>query len=109
MSKKQPSDAPIPIGAIGRIYCGLDPDLSDEALREYWEDVFPTMIEKPCGVLGWCPYGPLVEEYPLEEEDLHESMVRRSPEHCMVFGHYCPVFFTAEPFADLEAIARNVI
>jgi hypothetical protein len=109
MSKNQPSDAPMHIGAIGRIDCGLDLGAIDDALREYREKVFPPMIEKPCGVLSWCPYGPLVEGFPLDEADIDESTVLRSPERCMVFGHYCPAFFTAEPFADLEAMARNLI
>lgn len=44
--------------------------------------------EKPCKKLGWCPYGVLVERFPLKEECDEES--------CRVFGHDCPVFTCAE-------------
>ena len=43
-------------------------------------------VIKPCHNMGYCPYGQLVEEYPLSKSD-------RS---CKVFGHDCPVFYLAE-------------
>jgi len=46
------------------------------------------MIKKPCNKLGFCPYGQLVEEYPLKEKVDKVS--------CDVFGHDCPVFYMAE-------------
>ena len=53
-------------------------------------------IEKPCHKLGWCPYGQLVEEFPLREErDEHFS--------CTVYGHDCPAFYHAEGFAEERA------
>ena len=49
--------------------------------------------EKPCHVLKYCPYGPLVEEYPLRE--------KRDPKYsCTVFGHDCPVFYQKEGFCE---------
>ena len=49
---------------------------------------------KPCSTLGYCPYGPLVETFPLKEE--------RDEESCEVFGHDCPVFTVAGPSVEGE-------
>ena len=49
-------------------------------------------MDKPCHVLGYCPYGPLVEDFPLLEKEDEET--------CSIFGHQCPVFYVAEPFMD---------
>jgi hypothetical protein len=47
---------------------------------------------KPCKDLGYCPYGPMVEDFPhLNEKDIWR---------CGVFGHQCPVTIVAEPFMD---------
>jgi hypothetical protein len=44
-------------------------------------------ITKPCRKLEFCPYGALVEYFPLPEfDDEYKSA-------CSVFGHICPVFF----------------
>ncbi len=51
-----------------------------------------TKSVKPCRVLQYCPYGPLVEEMPLPEEPNERC--------CSIFGHECPVFYCAEPFVD---------
>jgi hypothetical protein len=51
-----------------------------------------TKIEKPCRRLGYCPYGPLVENFPLLKVSNDES--------CSEFGHQCPVFTCAEGFVD---------
>lgn len=53
-------------------------------------------IPKPCKKLGWCPYGAMVEMYPLEEE--------RGKMSCLVYGHNCPVFYMAEPLAEQEKV-----
>jgi hypothetical protein len=50
-------------------------------------------VIKPCKELGYCPYGPLVEDFPLYEDEPTEKS-------CSVFGHDCPVFYVAEPFMD---------
>lgn len=44
--------------------------------------------EFPCKKLGYCPYGYLVEDFPVEE--------LRSEKGCPIYGHECPVFSTAE-------------
>lgn len=48
--------------------------------------------EKPCHKLGWCPYGELVEEFPLKED--------RDEQSCSVFGHNCPVFYHKEDASE---------
>jgi len=53
-------------------------------------------ISKPCLKLGWCPYGPLVEDFPLKS--------KRDSVSCGVFGHDCPVFTMAEGFVDDSTI-----
>src|SRR5579864_3675797 len=40
---------------------------------------------KPCWELKYCPYGPLVEQFPLEDD--------RDERACRIFGHNCPVFW----------------
>lgn len=104
---------------------------------------------KPCKACGFCPYGQLVEEFPLPsitrkeakahiaglkqrlkqgvfkeenkvdglplmtEDDVRQEIAEFNPEDypvqsekilehmaCQVFGHCCPVFFHAEPFAE---------
>ena len=44
--------------------------------------------EFPCKKLDYCPYGYLVEGFPLEE--------LRGEKSCPVYGHNCPVFYAAE-------------
>ncbi len=46
---------------------------------------------QPCNQLGYCPYGYLVEFFPLEERDEYS---------CEIFGHDCPVYYLAEGFMD---------
>lgn len=41
---------------------------------------------KPCRKLKYCPYGFLVEQFPLSETR------KRFEERCSVYGHMCPVF-----------------
>jgi len=53
------------------------------------------MLEKPCHSTGFCPYGPLVEAFPIlapEERDLSIS--------CRNFGHKCPVFYCGEQITE---------
>jgi len=54
---------------------------------------------KPCWEIKYCPYGPLVEEFPLREE--------RDSRSCRIFGHDCPVFHVAEPFTETKEL-RNI-
>jgi len=48
-------------------------------------------IVKPCHKLGFCPYGQLVEEYPIK---------RRNKYSCKTYGHECPVYYQAEGFTE---------
>lgn len=53
---------------------------------------------KPCWELKYCPYGPLVEDFPLAED--------RTDKSCRIFGHDCPVFYSAEPFTETKELRR---
>ena len=58
---------------------------------------------KPCWELKYCPYGPIVEEFPLHEDS--------NPHSCRIFGHECPVFTVAEPFTEtkeLRKVSRHI-
>jgi hypothetical protein len=75
---------------------------------------------KPCWELKYCPYGPLVEFFPLIDPGNpkrsywgHDEVMRWAPDHlelvkvcdpsevsCNVFGHVCPVFLMAEAFTE---------
>ncbi len=58
---------------------------------------------KPCWEIKYCPYGPLVEDFPLIPDNDDRS--------CRIFGHHCPVFYVAEPFTEtkqLRNISRNI-
>lgn len=54
---------------------------------------------KPCWELKYCPYGPVVEDFPLKPIPDEKS--------CRIFGHDCPVFYVAEPFTETRQL-RNV-
>lgn len=54
---------------------------------------------KPCWEIKYCPYGPLVEDFPLKEE--------RDEKSCRIFGHDCPVFYVAEPLTETKEL-RNI-
>jgi hypothetical protein len=47
---------------------------------------------KPCKIMEFCPYGSLVEMFPLQTP--------RNKMSCSEFGHDCPVFYQAEIFID---------
>jgi len=49
---------------------------------------------KPCEVLRYCPYGQLVEEFPIRK--------KRNKYSCEIFGHDCPVYYHAE-FYNMDA------
>lgn len=73
-----------PIDPMLKALAGLDPTASDEEARHYFKEVFPSEVEKPCGVLLWCPYGPLVEDFPLHPDaskyaEEHGKFVRWDP------------------------------
>jgi len=54
---------------------------------------------KPCWEIKYCPYGPLVEEFPLKRIPDEKS--------CRIFGHDCPVFYVAEPLTETKEL-RNI-
>lgn len=64
----------------------------------------PNAICKPCWELKYCPYGPLVEDFPV-------GIPLEDDKVCRIFGHECPVFTVAEPFTetkDLRNISRDI-
>jgi hypothetical protein len=108
------------------------------------------IVCKPCWELKYCPYGPLVEFFPLPSDDLRSADVEKSynswmeavkngklkthleiyeaiekilclePSRwrwieqfqtdelcCSIFGHVCPVFFSAEPFTETREGRRT--
>jgi len=54
---------------------------------------------KPCWEIKYCPYGPLVETFPLKNN--------RDERSCRIFGHDCPVFYVAEPLTETKEL-RNI-
>jgi len=54
---------------------------------------------KPCWEVRYCPYGPLVEQFPLR--------TKRDERSCRIFGHDCPVFHVAEPLTETKQL-RNI-
>jgi hypothetical protein len=60
-----------------------------------WNGFYKWLLKgnQPCHFCGYCPYGKLVEEFPLKE---------RSKYSCKVFGHDCPAYYQAEPMAEVQ-------
>jgi hypothetical protein len=66
------------------------------AKTKHNSDIFkPTVVTKPCHTLRYCPYGQLVEDFPLEYPN-------KTLQSCTVFGHNCPVYSVAEDFIDVS-------
>jgi len=53
---------------------------------------FGKEVKKPCHSCWLCPYGQLVEAFPISE--------KRTETSCKIFGHDCPVYYMAEPFVE---------
>lgn len=53
--------------------------------KPIWENAV-----KPCLLLMFCPYGKLIEEYPISDNE----------KTCEVLGHDCPVFYHASYFVE---------
>jgi len=88
---------------------GFSPDTDDKTVLKKWKENIKIAC-KPCWELKYCPYGPLVEDFPLypvlrdemegmvDDESLLEEMPLKMPPkiilecYCTVFGHMCPVF-----------------
>lgn len=47
-----------------KVFLGLDPDTDDKIVSREWNKRTKNVC-KPCWELKYCPYGPLVEEFPL--------------------------------------------
>ncbi|MEE8194173.1 MAG: HNH endonuclease signature motif containing protein [Dehalococcoidales bacterium] len=47
-----------------KILLGFSPDTDDEIVRKWWGKRTKSIC-KPCWELKYCPYGPLVEDFPL--------------------------------------------
>ena len=52
-------------------------------------------VKKPCIKLGYCPYGGLVEEYPLGEKKTGLSCSNENGA-IIQFGHDCPAHYLGE-------------
>ena len=64
---------------------GFDFDTPDETVKEDWENRTRNVC-KPCWELKYCPYGPLVEEFPLlppirDEAIAHNEFLKDQLEH----------------------------
>lgn len=64
---------------------------------------------KPCHELKYCPYGTLVEFFPLhgiipaitlQSEWMQNMKIQKDAESCKVFGHDCPVYYVKEEMID---------
>jgi len=53
---------------------------------------------KPCWEIKYCPYGVLIEDFPLHTD---------TSKSCRIYGHDCPVFYVAEPFTETKSL-RNI-
>jgi len=84
----------IPDKAIKRQKDGLFKNFLEKV---NWKKKVPALC-KPCWELKYCPYGPLVEDFPLKQE--------RDSKSCIIFGHDCPVFYVAEPFTETKEFRR---
>ena len=65
------------------------------SLPDEKEMIWLKSIDKPCKILGYCPYGSLVEEFPFHDP-------RHERYSCKLFGHNCPVFYQAENVRGFE-------
>lgn len=66
--------------------------------RIHWERRVKAVC-KPCWEIKYCPYGPLVEDFPLKHD--------RDEISCRIFGHDCPAFHVAEPLTETKEL-RNI-
>lgn len=82
------------------------PNLATPAeIRKEWEKR-TSQVCKPCWELKYCPYGPLVEQFPLAG-DCEDARAKLGIEKaCSIFGHVCPVFLVNEPFTESKAKRR---
>jgi len=125
---------------------------SDNQILFEWKKRIKNIC-KPCWELKYCPYGPIIEEFPLlpltrkgaeehnnylinclrtgvmdsgdkvdsirkkffrkeinnfDSNDYPEIIPRELLEaSCRVFGHICPVFYTAEPLTETKELRKH--
>jgi hypothetical protein len=84
---------------------GYDPSISDDDLLKDWKQRI-SFVCKPCWELKYCPYGYLVEQFPLLPEDPTIPDIIRDSE-CKNFGHICPVIYAQESFTETSEERRR--
>ena len=75
-----------------------DDELNKFMLAGFWTNnrkIIPDNLtkEKPCHILGFCPYGAMVEAFELRPKNDPKIS-------CNLFGHDCPVFYNAEDLTE---------
>lgn len=54
---------------------------------------------EPCKTLKYCPYGPLVEYFPLDGVVHDRTLIKKADPkatQCPTYGHDCPAYYLAE-------------
>jgi len=75
-------------------FAELPPSLiREKKAKILMKEEFDIAIEKPCKHLFICPYGILVEMFPLSEDPA-------DPDTCYLFGHICPAFYVSSVFSE---------
>jgi hypothetical protein len=141
-----------PLDPLIKKLIGIDTETPDDQVLKQWKQAC-SRVCKPCWELRYCPYGPLVEEFPLvpptkasalehheylkhllrsgslpdgtpleewrwesfqkqvDAFDLNHYPEQVPPEisdmQCTVFGHICPVVFTAERYTETSEARRT--
>lgn len=88
-------------------WLGVAEDRDAEMRKEFNERL--KHIIKPCWELKFCPYGPLVEDFPLppillEEHKKHSEFEKEAS--CQEFGHLCPAYFASGSSTETREV-RN--
>lgn len=82
---------------------GLPHDMTDDEVKKEWKRRSQHVC-KPCWELKYCPYGVLVEQFPVGSLDGNADF---GPEQvCSIFGHVCPVYIVNEPFTESRGKRR---
>lgn len=87
----------------------INPDLKvikADAEKGYWvnnTDIKFKHAIKPCKYCGFCPYGQLVEAFPLDP--IRQKVTSKMT--CGIFGHHCPVFYHAELFVEEKEFTKE--
>ena len=76
-----PKKGRIPVHAAIKKLLGFKPSTADHAVLKAWKQA-ATRVCKPCWELKYCPYGPLVEQFPLlppprASVERHNAYLRR--------------------------------